>query len=301
VRHPLSSSLMYCPTVPETATSPSVSEKPLSDSIRRSLDMLECPICLEFMLPPIFQCREGHTFCSDCKQHLNACPTCRGEIEDIRCRVLESIAESLDDMPCKYLKFGCRACVNYSSKKEHESNCTYRPFKCSDINVSCSFEGPSDALVHHLTLEHRYEHLETNQISFTCTSLNATVYSSSTEEPFNCQYLWQKQIYSCFDKHFILRILRKVDFEIAQFHISLLALHSKHHCHRYAITAQGNHRKFSFEGPVWTIRKGFKEVERVRDCLILPENIALFLSGSKGSEKDLTSINLVVTGEIMRQ
>lgn len=52
-------------------------------------------------------------------------------------------------------------------------------------------------------------------------------------------------------------------------------------------------------GPVWSIRKGFKEVERVRDCMIIPENIALFLSGGKGSENDLGLINLPINGEIL--
>lgn len=57
---------------------------------------------------------------------------------------------------------------------------------------------------------------------------------------------------------------------------------------------------FSCIGPVWSLRKGYKEIERVRDCLIVPENIALFLSGGKGSESDFLSVlNLRITGEIL--
>lgn len=132
-------------------------------------------------------------------------------------------------------------------------------------------------------------------------------------------YCYVLQIYHCFDKYFVLRVHRRVDTDPA-IYISLAAIHWKHHSNRYSISTQGNHRKYSFEGtksacvgiskgflahfycplgPVWSIRKGFKEVERVRDCLILPENIALFLSGGKGSETDLGLINLNIVGEIL--
>ena len=41
----------------------------------------ECPVCMDDMKPPtrIFQCRNGHVICENCKAHpeLNTCPSCR--------------------------------------------------------------------------------------------------------------------------------------------------------------------------------------------------------------------------------
>jgi len=39
----------------------------------------ECPVCLEAMLPPknIFNCANGHLVCSDCRENVERCPTCK--------------------------------------------------------------------------------------------------------------------------------------------------------------------------------------------------------------------------------
>lgn len=39
--------------------------------------LLECPVCTETVLPPIYQCKNGHLLCSNCRPKLNNCPTCR--------------------------------------------------------------------------------------------------------------------------------------------------------------------------------------------------------------------------------
>eukprot|EP00389_Voromonas_pontica_P000764 GDKH01001137.1.p1 GENE.GDKH01001137.1~~GDKH01001137.1.p1 ORF type:complete len:304 (-),score=-4.50 GDKH01001137.1:287-1198(-) len=259
-----------------------------------TLDLLECSVCCESMIPPIFQCKEGHTLCNECKLKVKHCPICRCDTIDIRCRALERLAESLDEIQCRYACYGCRMTIKYAAKKEHEAKCQFRPFQCLHLCQGCSFEGSTQDLVSHLVSEHKYELNESSKINFTCHKDNVISYPGEECE----QYIWQKQIYSCFDKHFVLRIHRKIDCD-PQFYISVAVLHQRHHSNRYSISTSGNHRKYTFEGPVWSIRKGFKEIERVRDCLILPENIALFLSGGKGSENDLQIINLSITGEIL--
>ena len=46
-------------------------------------DLLDCPVCMEQMMPPkkIFQCSNGHAFCEQCKENpaLTSCPICRIE------------------------------------------------------------------------------------------------------------------------------------------------------------------------------------------------------------------------------
>lgn len=261
---------------------------------QKAMELLECFFCCESMNPPIYQCREGHTICHECQTKTvvkpNCCPHCDNP-NDIRCRPLEKLAEALEDIPCKNSSYGCPDTFPYSRKKEHENKCPFRPFPC--VNLPCQEENCPDKLVEHLQKAHQYEHKSTTKIHFVCDRENLQVLNSEEGE-----YLWQKQIYSCFEKHFVLRIHRKIDND-PQFYISLVVLNTKHHPNRYSISATGNHRKFSFEGPVWSVRKGFKEMERVRDCLILPENIVLFLSGGKGSESDLANISLTIQGEIL--
>ncbi|RRT48423.1 hypothetical protein B296_00049645 [Ensete ventricosum] len=55
-------------------------------------ELLECPVCLNAMYPPIHQCSNGHTLCSGCKPRVhNRCPTCRHELGNIRCLALEKL------------------------------------------------------------------------------------------------------------------------------------------------------------------------------------------------------------------
>ncbi|KAL9671876.1 hypothetical protein QQ045_009449 [Rhodiola kirilowii] len=78
--------------------------KPIvSTSVR---ELLECPVCLNSMYPPIHQCQNGHTLCSVCKPRVhNRCPTCRHELGNIRCLALEKVTASLE-LPCKFQRFG---------------------------------------------------------------------------------------------------------------------------------------------------------------------------------------------------
>ncbi|XP_042469060.1 E3 ubiquitin-protein ligase DIS1-like isoform X2 [Zingiber officinale] len=60
-------------------------------------ELLECPVCLNAMYPPIHQCSNGHTLCSGCKPRVhNRCPTCRHELGNIRCLALEKDDHKVD-------------------------------------------------------------------------------------------------------------------------------------------------------------------------------------------------------------
>lgn len=65
------------------------------------LSMIECPVCLEYMGPPIQQCRRGHLVCSSCRAQLVNCPTCRSRFTDLRNLVLERIVEMIK-YPCRH-------------------------------------------------------------------------------------------------------------------------------------------------------------------------------------------------------
>lgn len=42
--------------------------------------LFECPVCFDYVLPPILQCQSGHLVCSSCRPKLTCCPTCRGPL-----------------------------------------------------------------------------------------------------------------------------------------------------------------------------------------------------------------------------
>ena len=63
------------------ATSAAVAASPSGAGSNNELAALfECPVCYDYVLPPILQCQSGHLVCSSCRSKLTCCPTCRGTL-----------------------------------------------------------------------------------------------------------------------------------------------------------------------------------------------------------------------------
>lgn len=63
--------------------------------------LFECPVCFDYVLPPILQCQAGHLVCNQCRQKLSCCPTCRGALTpSIRNLAMEKVASAVL-FPCK--------------------------------------------------------------------------------------------------------------------------------------------------------------------------------------------------------
>lgn len=92
--------------------------------------LFECPVCFDYVLPPIIQCQNGHLVCSSCRQKLTSCPTCRVPIAtNIRNLPMEKLATTMM-FPCKYSSSGCLASFLYTDKLDHEDSCEYKPYSC---------------------------------------------------------------------------------------------------------------------------------------------------------------------------
>lgn len=63
------------------------------------LQLLECPICKEYMTPPIYQCVTGHTICNSCKVKLGKCGTCDENVEKTRNFTLEELSKKVELPP----------------------------------------------------------------------------------------------------------------------------------------------------------------------------------------------------------
>ncbi|KRX92169.1 E3 ubiquitin-protein ligase Siah1 [Trichinella pseudospiralis] len=108
------------------------------------LSVFECPVCLDYMLPPYLQCQSGHLVCGNCRPKLTCCPTCRGPVPSVRNLVMEKIANSVL-FPCKFSSNGCPAAMLYQEKVEHEEACEFRlgediVFLATDINLPGSVD-----------------------------------------------------------------------------------------------------------------------------------------------------------------
>lgn len=117
------------------------------------LTLLECPVCLDHITPPVKQCVKGHLVCADCFPRLAHCPTCRSAMSTERNLAMEQVSRLLN-FPCRYHPMGCKISAPLSKKAEHERNCDFLQLKCP-FHGQCSFSGSLNMVVPHLKGEHQ--------------------------------------------------------------------------------------------------------------------------------------------------
>lgn len=93
-----------------------------SETVRK---LIECPVCLELPLPPIYVCNKGHIVCNNCQARTYACPLCREHYSTTRGFVAEGIIEKCI-LRCKHADQGCPLSMRGSAMVEHIEYCDYR-------------------------------------------------------------------------------------------------------------------------------------------------------------------------------
>ena len=117
---------------------------------------LECPVCMEYMVPPIILCVYGHNICDICRPKIPYCPTCRHPFLNATNVALENLAREVK-YPCPYQKFGCEEFFVHDTVREHQHRCHYRQEKCPVYklpNVKCSWTGSYSDMKEHLMEKH---------------------------------------------------------------------------------------------------------------------------------------------------
>ena len=121
------------------------------------LSELQCPVCMEYMVPPIILCVNGHNICEICSSKITACPTCRDRILGTRGLSLEKLAREVN-YPCSYQMLGCEEVFVHDMVREHQHRCRYRPLQCPVPDttefVQCPWTGRYDDIEKHLMGEH---------------------------------------------------------------------------------------------------------------------------------------------------
>lgn len=96
--------------------------------------LFECPVCFDYVLPPILQCQAGHLVCNQCRQKLSCCPTCRGPLTpSIRNLAMEKVASTLP-FPCKVRIKQGQLILSYT----HHANVQSSPDLKSTLQYHCS-------------------------------------------------------------------------------------------------------------------------------------------------------------------
>ena len=120
------------------------------------LSDLECPVCMQYMVPPIKLCTNGHSICSKCRDRVQRCPTCRAKFLEIRNVALENIARTLK-YPCANRQSGCRELLSIEHYAKHQDVCVYRKIKCPlHLFLTCSWNGLKNDLKAHAEAAHPF-------------------------------------------------------------------------------------------------------------------------------------------------
>jgi len=131
--------------------------QPESTDLEKSLlSHLECPVCLEYLKPPILLCANGHKICRICRQKVTKCPTCKDHFVDTRNLALEDLARQVI-YPCKYRSYGCTDTFSHDNIVGHQAKCRYIPQVCPVAKLAigkCSWTGSYDDIKGHLEENH---------------------------------------------------------------------------------------------------------------------------------------------------
>lgn len=265
------------------------SSKARFSSINGVNELLQCPICSHSMYPPILQCLNGHTICSQCKQKMsNRCPTCHQELGNIRCLALEKMAESLE-FPCRHQSTGCTEMLPYYDKQKHEGLCRFRPYGCPYACSECSISGDIPSLVAHLKDDHKVDMHQGCSFNHRYVKANPLEVENAT---------WMLTVFHCFGRYFCLHFEA---FQLGSAPVYMASLRfigedDEAKDFSYALEVGGNRRKLAWQGVPRSIRDSHQKVRETHDGLIIPRNLALFFSGG-----DQQELKLRVTGHIWKE
>uniref|UniRef100_A0AAR5PZR5 RING-type E3 ubiquitin transferase n=2 Tax=Dendroctonus ponderosae TaxID=77166 RepID=A0AAR5PZR5_DENPD len=151
---------------------PSPANPPQPDDIDEDfLSELECPVCNEFMIAPIFICLTGHSLCNVCKPKIKLCPTCKCHFTKGRNFTLEKLAAKIK-YPCTNRTIGCHFVSTSDLIRSHENVCE---FSNTDCFYHCGWKLPLADLANHLKNNHRTNEIINNEAFEFC--IDETVFN----------------------------------------------------------------------------------------------------------------------------
>eukprot|EP01006_Ploeotia_vitrea_P047342 TRINITY_DN67115_c7_g4_i1.p1 TRINITY_DN67115_c7_g4~~TRINITY_DN67115_c7_g4_i1.p1 ORF type:complete len:330 (+),score=-17.92 TRINITY_DN67115_c7_g4_i1:44-1033(+) len=211
--------------------------------------LIECPVCMETMSPPIYQCHAGHLLCQTCYPKLPTCPTCRATLNQsnpIRSRVSEAIAANVA-VSCPFA--GCAHTTTADKINEHKTSCPCRPLPCP----KCQQEHDTAAkLANHFETAHSRKtdllQIHTSKITFTLSpDQKKTTGGETWEKVFPTptgRYYWFK-MRTTYDRH--LEVTNMLQFAHKDRSTGCVA--ATVNCGPYAFSYRGPPQEIGREAP----------------------------------------------------
>jgi hypothetical protein len=136
---------------------------------------------MEYMVPPIKLCTNGHNICSKCRERVQCCPTCRAKFSDNRNVNLENIVRTRE-FPCDNRQSGCLDFFSIEHIAEHHAVCVYENIKCPfQIIGKCSWKGIKSDLKEHAKSAHPEGFYESPKFRSSGTSVHFGILSCCGE------------------------------------------------------------------------------------------------------------------------
>lgn len=157
------------------------------------LSEMECPVCFDYMLSPIYQCTNGHSICEPCKSRLTECPVCKNKFQETKNFVLEKMTQHMI-YPCKFYKSGCQFSVKATEIRNHENGCEFGPYTCPLKDAqNCDWKASHAEVVDHIDNNHDESILKTDKIDLVFNNTQAL------EKIFLIKYL--RKVFKLFFKY----------------------------------------------------------------------------------------------------
>ena len=257
-------SLLHIPTSYMTPPSSMASLLP-SPVVADLATLFECPVCFDYILPPITQCESGHLICTSCRLKLQCCPGCQGKLGAVRNLAMEKVAETVF-FPCKHAGSGCSKRFLYTEKRQHEEVCEFRPYACPCPGTSCKWLGHLHAVLDHLLTAHKtITTLHGEDIVFLATDIHL---------PGAVDWVMMQ---CCYDHHFILVLEKQERHEgHQQFFVVVQIIGTEKDAEqfKYKLELMGHGRKLTWEAKPRSIHESIGTVIANTDCLVFETAMA---------------------------
>ena len=157
------------------STNPDQTTQKPEDLEKSLLKNLECPVCMEYMTPPIILCHNGHNVCNTCRPELANCPKCRQPFLQARNYALEDLCYKVK-YPCKFQDEGCEEMFSGKYIKEHQTVCHHGTHPCL-LNrvpeIECDWRGSFTEFIKHIESQH--EDYVCREVSFPSPERNTSI------------------------------------------------------------------------------------------------------------------------------
>jgi hypothetical protein len=118
-----------------------------------------CTNCKKVIIPPVWQCKNLHLFCSSCLE--SRCSICEESLVfPVRSQSVEEVIKNSEELSCMYIDEGCDFIGRFIDLSHHQITCEY-----SDIPNSCLFSGCCMKFRKKLMIDHISNHHKAGNIT----------------------------------------------------------------------------------------------------------------------------------------